>query len=650
MLDSGMVAIVLALFIAPAPGGHAASTLDSPNGRLHVETDVPNWSVSYDGHKLFDGNRLGLILHGDGDLLSNAKFTSASYRNCDRKVKVLFGRASTAVDRYNELWLSLEGKTGRRFEIVFRCYDDAVAVRYQVSKTKDETEIVVQDERTIFRPAGTPTAFVQYLSSYTTSHEHAVDVTTFREVKSDVLLDTPLTLQFPTATAAITEAALRRYAGMGLHKTGDALISDLTPRPDGSKVVVKDHLLTPWRVILIGDQPGRLLESNTLYCLNEASAISDTRWIHPGKMTWPWWNGNVVKDGKPTPPIFSLEAQRLYIDFAAASGIQYHSTIANNTDTPWYHQNNQGVVPGPTTDVTRARDDLDLQAIKLYADSKGVRLWTWVHSRALRGRVDEAFTAFEKMGWAGMMVDFFDHDDQDTVELAEHILVAAANHHILIHFHGIWKPTGLQRTFPNLMNHEGALNQEYMKWSDRVTPSHTLKLLYTRMVAGPMDYHSGGFRAVRKEDFKVQFVAPLVEGTRAFMLASYVCFDNPNPMVADSPGAYQDQPGFEVLSEVPTYWDETRVVLAEIGKLVVTARRKGKEWWIAGMSAGPARTIELPLSAFGPMNHRATLWLDDATPGADPNRIKKQNVTLGSLQNLRVDLAEDGGFVAHFRR
>ena len=145
------------------------------------------------------------------------------------------------------------------------------------------------------------------------------------------------------------------------------------------------------------------------------------------------------------------------------------------------------------------------------------------------------------------MVDFFDHDDQETVEFAEEILQAAARHHILIHFHGVWKPTGWQRTYPNLMNHEGALNLEYLKWSDRCTPEHTLNLLFTRMVAGPMDYHAGGFRAVTRAEFKPIYIAPNVLGTRCHHLAMYVCFDNPNPMVADYPSAYEGQPGFDFL-------------------------------------------------------------------------------------------------------
>ncbi len=634
---------VMVLAVATS-GMRDVPSLRSPDGRVEVAFDLPSWSIDFNGRRLFEGNRLGLSLKGEGDMLQGATLVDTSGRSVDKEIRVLFGRASRADDHYNERRLAMRSAKGRRFDVVFRCFGDAVAFRYEVPAKRGEDHTVVVAEETSFRAVGSPTAYVQYLESYTTSHEHEVDVAPLDQVRKDALLDTPLTLVFGGDVASITEANLRRYAGMGLRKAGDRLVSDLTPRPDGTKAAVKGDLFTPWRVVLVADDPGRLLESNTVYCLADPNEIGETGWIHPGKMTWPWWNGNVVDDGKAQPPIFSLEAQKKYIDFAADSNVRYHSVIADNSDTPWYHQNSRGLAPSESTDVTRVRDDLDLEAVRAYADRKGVKLWTWVHSGALRGHVDEAFAAFEKLGWSGMMVDFFDHDDQDTVELAEHILRAAAKHHILIHFHGIWKPTGLQRTFPNLMNHEGSLNEECMKWGDRVTPTHTLKLLFTRMVAGPMDYHLGGFRAVRPQDFKVQNISPLVEGTRCFMLASYVCMDNPNPMVADYPDAYRGQPGFDFLKAVPTYWDETRVLLAEPGRLIVTARRKGKEWWIGGMSAGPARTVEFALPLQRPGSHRVSLW-EDALDDSDPNQLKTRTFKTAST-NLQVRLAEDGGFVA----
>jgi alpha-glucosidase len=425
----------------------------------------------------------------------------------------------------------------------------------------------------------------------------------------------------------------------------DELVCRLTPRPDGTKVVRPLPMQTPWRVVLIADRPGALLESETLYCLNEPSVIGDTSWIKPGKITFSWWNGDTY-DGHPGLPILSFQMASKYIDFCARNGITAHSlTSTENTVTPWYHQSTPGTTPGPDTDVTRPRDGFDIGAIRQYADSKHVRLWTWVHQGALRGRVDEAFDAFEKLGWSGMMVDFFDHDDQESIEFAESILQAAARHHILIHFHGVWKPTGWQRTYPNLMNHEGSLNLEYLKWSERCTPEHDLMMAFTRLVAGPMDYHLGGFRAVPRDKFTAQNI-PNVLGTRPRMLAMYVCFDNPNPMIADYPAAYEGQPGFDFLKLVPTWWDETRVLVGKVGELLVTARRKGATWYLGGMSAKQARDLSLPLTFLGGGPYTARVWKDAPDAEVEPNHLTFETRNLTASDKLDLHLAPDGGFVA----
>lgn len=248
------------------------------------------------------------------------------------------------------------------------------------------------------------------------------------------------------------------------------------------------------------------------------------------------------------------------------------------------------------------------------------------------------------------MVDFFDHDDQESVEFAESILQAAARHHIMIHFHGVWKATGWQRTYPNLMNHEGALNLEYLKWSDRCPPEHDLMMAFTRLIAGPMDYHLGGFRAVPRAQFKPRMVAPEVLGTRGHMLAMYVCFDNPNPMVADYPTAYEGQPGFDFLRLVPTWWDETRVLAGEVGELLVTARRKDQTWYLGGMGAKRAHELDLPLSFLGPGHYSAKIWQDGPEVGSDPNQLRIDTIDCSPAGHLRLRLALDGGFVAQMVR
>jgi alpha-glucosidase len=643
-----------------AAAAEATNVLRSPDGRIQVllplpvpgSTERPRWSSSFRGEPILTGCGLGLATAEAGDLMVGARVLNESRRSVDERVPVLFGRSDHANNDFREVRYAMETAQHYRVDVVFRCYDDGIALRYELPVQAQAALVTITNETTSFRLEGQPTAFVQYLENYKTSHEHNVTNVPYGDIRRGALLDTPLTFSWPDGTyAAITEASLCRYAGMSLMRpSGEegsgVLVCMLSPREDETKVVRPLPMQTPWRVVLIGDRPGALLESETIYCLNEPSVVKDVSWIKPGKITFHWWNGDVY-DGKPGPPVLSFEMASKYIDFCARHGIPTHSlTSTEGLTTPWYQQSKQGVAPGPDTDVTRPRPGFDLAAIKRYADSKNVRLWTWVHQGALRGRVEEAFAAFEKLGWSGMMVDFFDHDDQAAVEFSETILEAAARHHIMIHFHGVWKPTGLERTYPNLMNHEGALNLEYLKWSDRCPPEHDLMMTFTRMVAGPMDYHLGGFRAVPRAQFKPHNIAPNVLGTRCFMLGMYVCFDNPNPMVADYPTAYEGQPGFEFLELVPTWWDETRVLAGQVGEVLVTARRKDATWYLGGISAKGPRDLALPLAFLGPGRYTARLWKDAPDTESDPNHLTTETRDVSSGDKLNVRLAVDGGFVA----
>jgi alpha-glucosidase len=638
---------------------HAQETLSlaSPDGNIQTEITLPHpgsskdlhWSAKRNEKPLLEKCEINLSSPEHGDLLKSAKWLYSTRRSQDTRIPVLFGKSSHANDTFNELRLAFTAKETLQVDIVFRCYSNAVALRYEVKSDQDQEKIIISDEGTSFQLAGNPTTFVQYLEHYKTSHEHEVDVIPYDAIPSNQLLDTPLTAFWSDkSSVAITESALRNYAGMALMRSAQtgAFVSKLTPRPDGNKVEATLPLKTPWRVVLIGDQPGDLLESNTLYCLNEPSAIADTSWIKPDRLTFHWWNGDVY-DGKPGASPLSFETNKKYIDFCARKGLPIHSiTSTESPTTPWYHQSKRGVAPGPDTNVTRPRNGFDLPRIMEYAKSKGIRLWTWVHQAALRGRVEEAFAAFEKMGWSGMMVDFIDHDDQDHVKFTEEILKAAARHHILIHFHGVWKPTGLERTYPNLMNHEGALNLEYLKWSDRCTPEHNLRMAFTRLIAGPMDYHLGGFRSLPPDQFKPRQIAPHVLGTRGHMLAMYVCFDNPAPMIADYPTAYEGQPGFDFLQTVPTWWDETKVLQTEIGELLVVARRKGQDWYLGGMSGGQPHQISLPLNFLKQAEYKTTIWRDMGAPEANPNHLHTETSTISSDDTLSLQVSRGGGFVA----
>ncbi len=660
-LRSGVpVFLAFPIFISLFPAwAEQVDTFSSPDGGIVLSVTMPaadsaeqpRWSASYRGERVLAECSLGLQTADAGELLAGARAAQKRTRLVERRIPVLFGRADHADDVFRETRFVLETRARRRVEVVFRCYNDAIAFRYELAARSRRASVTITNESTAFGFEGNPTCFVQYLENFNTSHEHNVTPVPYREIRRDALLDLPLTLSWNNKVyAAVTEASLRHYAGMSLIRPAaqgrEELACMLTPRPDGTKVVRPLPLQTPWRVILLAKRPGALLESETIYCLNDPSVINNTSWIKPGKLTWHWWNGDVY-DGKPGGHILSFEMAKAYIDFCARFGIAFDAlTSTENLTTPWYQQSQPGVAPGPDTDVTRPRTGFDLAAIHRYAQSKHIRLWTWVHQGALRGRVEEAFTAFEKLGWSGLMVDFFDHDDQESIEFAESILQAAARHHLLVHFHGVWKPTGLQRTFPNLMNHEGALNLEYLKWSDRCTPEHDLLMAFTRLIAGPMDYHLGGFRAVPRAQFKPHNIAPNVLGTRGHMLGMYVCFDNPTPMVADYPTAYEGQAGFEFLTGVPTWWDETRVLAGQIGELLVTARRKGTTWYLGAISANGPREVILPLSFLSAGRYSAKIWKDAADADAAPNHLETDTLNLTRADELKLKLALDGGFVA----
>jgi alpha-glucosidase len=662
-MDKRVVAIVWLFGVWPARAPaqepvaplQSLQSLHSPDGRLSVEltlpaagtTDLPRWSATFAGTALLEDCRLGLIVQGPQDLLAGARALGAERGARDERIAVWFGKADHALDRCEELRLSLQRDGSPPVRIVLRCYDDAIAWRYEVAAAAGHGPLQLVGESTSFSFAGSPTVYTSYLANFRTSHEHPVVAVPFAELPNGQLLDLPLTAAFAGGPfVSITEAALRHYAGMSLRRAAGTreLVAVLTPRDDGIAVVRPLPMVTPWRVVLVGATPGALLASNTLYCLNDPPAF-DPGWIRPGKITWPWWNGGLFGPARDAGEL-SVAQNTKYVDWCATNGIAFHAVVAAEDDTPWYRQSQRGFFPGPDTDATRPRDDLDLAAIRAHADERGVRLWTWVHHGAVRGRTEAVFAAFERLGFAGTMVDFLDHDDQDTVEFAEEVLTAAARHHVLVHFHGMYKPSGTQRTFPNLMNHEGSLNLEYLKWGAMCTPEHTLKVAFTRLVAGPMDYHLGGFRAVPRARFQPKNVAPNVLGTRGHQLAMYVCFDNPTPMVADYPEAYHDQPGFDFVREVPTWWDETRVLDAEIGRLLVTARRRGRVWWLGALAAGEAREIAVPLAFLGKGPHALQLWRDGDEAARDPNQLALDAAERSATDVLRVRLGPDGGFVA----
>lgn len=373
----GLAASLLTLGLMAGSAGPAAQEgrygVKSPHGRIEVDVTMaegapPRWTLAFRGQPRIVDGRFGLLLAGGSELLVGAIVEPIMWTTSQDRFTLPFGKASRVKQPWNEQRITLRTPEGRDVTLALRAYDDAFAFRYEIGALPGEETLRIAAETTAFGLAPPRVVHASWLEHFRTSHEHPVRSTALDAIPDGQLLDVPLTVEFDDGVAlAITEAALLRFAGMSLRhdSTSGQLHAALSPRDDGLAVVRAAPLATPWRVVLIGDGLGALLESTTLACLNEPPDL-DPSWIRPGKLTWPWWN-HYLFDAERTEPILSVASARKHLDWCAANGIAFHAIVADETDTPWYPQGRRGLFPDAAADPTRARDDFDLAAIRAIA-------------------------------------------------------------------------------------------------------------------------------------------------------------------------------------------------------------------------------------------------------------------------------------------
>ncbi|MDH6356524.1 glycoside hydrolase family 97 protein [Parabacteroides sp. PF5-9] len=626
--------------------------LQSPDKKvqfsLTLDKKAPTYTVSFKKTPLIDQSPLGFEFE-DGIWSTDLIMHKPVYTTGDETYELIVGKTKTVRSHYKEVTIPLEESVEkkRKINLVVRAFDDGLAFRYEFPQQAGWSSYIMYHENTQFNPSGNPEMTVLHLPSYLTSHEGLYTQTTYQKLKEKELMDMPALFQFPNNIyMAITEAALRDYAGMYLMKEGNSLKGKLSPSLTDEKVKVVADLphQTPWRVFMISDRIGALIESNILTNLNEPCQIEDTSWIKPGKTTFTWWNGNVVPDTTFMAGN-NFETNKYYIDFAARNGLEYHS-IYGYAEQPWYTDDGFDFgSPGQHVDITQPIAPLDMKYICDYAKNKGVGIHVWLNWKALYPKIDEAFILFEEWGISGMMVDFMDRDDQQMIRIQEEIVAKAAKHHLFIQFHGSSKPSGLHRTYPNEFTREGTLNYEVYKWDDRINADHDISMPFTRLLAGPADYHLGGFRAVTRSQYKPRFSNPLVTSTRCHMLAMYVVLESYLGMVCDTPQAYEGQPGFEFIKQLPTVWDETVVPDASVNEFVVVARRKGDEWFVGALNNSKARDLSIPLNFLGKGEYHAEIYTDASDAHVNPNHLNKQFRTFRKGDLIEIPLAIDGGAV-----
>jgi alpha-glucosidase len=602
------------------------------------------YTVAYKKQVIINKSLLNLEFK-DGSFDKNLKAGKPVFKDSVEDYNLFIGKTSHVHDVYKEVIIPIQSADKRIIQIAVRAFNDGIAFQYRFNAFNNKNDFELTDENTTFNLANNPIVKALLLPNYTSSHEGYYTTTSFNNLKEDTLMDMPALFEFPNHTyMAITEAALLDYAGMYLSKHNSVLISKLSPRLDDTSIKVKATFphVSPWRVMLISDNPGALIESNIITDLNAPCAIKDLSWLKPGKTTFPWWNGNVTPDTLNAPGN-NFVTNQYYIDFCARNHIQYHSVVEYGLHQ-WYTDDGVGFQPGPHSDVTKPVPGLDMKEICDYAHSKGVDVRVWIHFYALYPKLDSAFAIFEKWDLSGMMCDFMDRDDQQMVNMQTEILQKAAAHHLHIQFHGAYKPTGLSRTYPNEFTREGTLNYETNKWNpEGLSPDHDLNIVFTRMLAGSTDYHLGGFRAVTPDKWKTQYTRPLMAGTRCHMLAMYAVLENTLQMVCDYPAAYEGEPGFEFIKEIPTTWDETKVLDAEVDKYITVARRKNNDWYIGTINNHEARSLTIPLSFLNDGNYAATIYTDADDVTTNPNDLKKEIKQVTAKDVLTVNVAGGGG-------
>jgi alpha-glucosidase len=642
-----------ALFAPAQDAGQNRWQVASPNGQIVFVVSnggsgagaaALHYSVDFHGKRLLDEGELGLDLQGQPALGPGMHYAGSKPGGADETYTIPVGKTKEVRDHYNSLVVDFEGESGTRLSVEVRAFDDGVAFRYVVPEQPSIKSVHITAERTQFRYSKDATLYPLVVSGFQSSYEDDYQMRTVGSLHRDWLVALPLLADVPgTGWVAITEAHIDNYAGMYLRsdKPLFSLKAELSPKVDepGVAVDAAAPFQSPWRVLMIGDAPGRLIESNIILNLNPPSKIADTSWIQAGKSAWDWWSGDWATGVNFTPGM-NTETLKHYIEFASDSGFPYMLI-----DAGW-------ALPTPgakfgdyadPADITRFNPNVDIPELLRYAKEKNVRIWLWSHWTSVDKYMDQAFPLFEKWGVAGVKIDFMNRDDQWMVDWYRRVVEKAAEHHLMIDYHGAFKPDGLRRTYPNLITREGVMGKEYSKWSARVTPVHNTTLPFTRMLAGPMDYTPGGFNNTNLENFIGRNEMPMVLGTRAQELALYVVFESPLEMVSDYPEQYKGQKAFDFIKQVPATWDEVRVIDGLPMRYINLARRSGKDWYVGSLTNWEERNSKVPLDFLGESKYVAEIYADAPDAASNATHITFSKRPVDRTTVLDIHMVSGGG-------
>lgn len=636
-------------------------TLSSPDGHLRLTVDAGKrltWSLMHDSTKVIAPSPISLSI-SDGKVLgASPRVKKVSTRKVDTSFATPFYKKSEVKDVYNELTLRLSDG----LSVIFRAYDDGAAYRLSLDGKGARR---VTSEEAVFNFAGDYKAFIPYVNDlrdadypYSYSFESYYDESPISEMYADSLAIVPLLVELPHGKKAlIMEGDVEGYPGMFLVKgeNANSIEARFAPEPLSEKIggfselnlipvetapyiaKLEGPVTLPWRAVTVVTSDSQLADSDMAQRLASPSRIADTNWIKPGKVAWDWWNNwNVT--GVDFPAGINTPTYKYYIDFAAENGLEYIIV-----DEGWSLESLMSPVEG-----------IDIAELARYGKEKGVGVILWARWRDVDKEMDVAFPHYAGLGIAGFKVDFFDRDDRRVIESMTRIADAAARNRLLLDLHGM-KATGIQRTYPNVVNFEGVKGLENYKWLPVVDGKPGIDVMrydvtapFIRMAAGPMDYTPGAMTNAAPGNYRSINDTPMSFGTRAHQLAMYVVYEAPLQMLADSPGAYRSNPeSLRFISAIPTVFDETRVLAGEVGEYIAVARRKGDTWYVGALTSLTPRDLKIPLSFLAPgVAYNAVTMSDGVNVnrnGADCRREERRVTSAGELD---AAMASGGGFAA----
>ena len=640
-------------------------TLLSPNQKITVTVktgDHLSYAVTHENTVVLADSPIAMTLDNGTVLGAPAKVSDVETEKTYQTIKTPFYKRNTIKEEYNELDIRFKGN----YSVIFRAYNEGVAYRFE---TRFSKPLTIESETADFhfdadyqslipyvlRRAGQEGNIIQ--QQFYNSFENTYTTTTLSQMDPDKLAFLPVLVELKDGKkVVITEADLEDFPGLYIRnakgQTGFTAVHAGYPkvREQGGhnnlQYLVKERenyiakvqgkRSFPWRCIVISEHDKDLADNDMVYKLASPSRIQDVSWIKPGKVAWDWWNAwNIY--GVDFKAGINNETYKYYIDFASKYGIEY--VILD-----------EGWAVNKQADLFQVVPEIDIQELVNYGAERHVGIVLWVGYAAIDKDMERVCQHYALMGVKGFKVDFMDGDDQMIVDFYYRMAETAAKYHFFVDFHGAYKPTGLNRTWPNVLNHEGVYGLEQAKWddnSDLVTNEVTIPFI--RMVAGPMDYTQGAMKNANKNNFKAIYTEPMSQGTRCRQLAEYVIFESPFNMLCDSPSNYlKEDECTQFIASVPTTWDETVVLDGAVGEYLVIARKKDYHWYIGAITNWEERDLTIDLSVLPGFGAKSGKIFRD---GPNANRVAKDYVS-EQVQvwgnTVKVHLAKGGGAVILF--